>query len=151
MASKKKKAAGLASNVADRNRVYVERLVSDGDLRDNLQDGYQSLIKAYGRVANGKDPGKVVLNDKKFKKELGNAINSLRDAGGSLSNAPKKRKSGAKKVRRVLVLGVVGGVAALALSEGLRNKVLDKLFGAEEEFEYTSTTTPPAPAATTPA
>ena len=37
---------------------------------------------------------------------------------------------------------VVGGVAAIALNEGLRKKVLDALFGAEEEFEYTSTTTP---------
>ena len=31
---------------------------------------------------------------------------------------------------------------ALALSEGLRKKVLDALFGAEEEFEYTASTTP---------
>ena len=31
---------------------------------------------------------------------------------------------------------------AIALSEGLRNKVLDTLFGAEEEFDYTSTTSP---------
>ena len=37
---------------------------------------------------------------------------------------------------------------AIALSEGLRNKVLDMLFGAEEEFDYTSTTTP-APAGET--
>ena len=28
------------------------------------------------------------------------------------------------------------------MSEDLRNKVLDALFGAEEEFDYTSTTTP---------
>jgi hypothetical protein len=34
----------------------------------------------------------------------------------------------------------VGGGLALALSEGLRKKVLDALFGAEEEFEYTSST-----------
>ena len=35
---------------------------------------------------------------------------------------------------------------ALAVSEDLRKKVLDALFGAEEEFEYTSTTSPaPAP------
>jgi len=40
---------------------------------------------------------------------------------------------------------LVGAGLALALSEGLRKKVLDALFGAEEEFEYTSTTTP-APA-----
>ena len=31
---------------------------------------------------------------------------------------------------------------AIALSEGLRSKVLDLLFGAEEEFDYSSTTTP---------
>ena len=31
---------------------------------------------------------------------------------------------------------------ALAASESLRNKVLDTLFGAEEEFDYTSTTSP---------
>ena len=37
---------------------------------------------------------------------------------------------------------------ALALSEGLRKKVLDALFGAEEEFEYTSTTSSPTPAGT---
>jgi hypothetical protein len=40
----------------------------------------------------------------------------------------------------------IGAGLALALSEGLRKKVLDALFGAEEEFDYTSTTTPtPAP------
>jgi hypothetical protein len=46
------------------------------------------------------------------------------------------------------VLGIVGGGAAVALSEGLRKKLLDALFGAEEEFEYTSSTTPtPTPPA----
>ena len=34
--------------------------------------------------------------------------------------------------------------AVLALSEGLRKKVLDAMFGSEEEFEYTATTTPDA-------
>ena len=37
---------------------------------------------------------------------------------------------------------------ALAVSEGLRKKVLDALFGAEEEFEYTSTTSSPRRRAT---
>ena len=37
-------------------------------------------------------------------------------------------------------------VLALALSEGLRSKVLDLLFGAEEEFDYSSTTMPAEPA-----
>ena len=41
-----------------------------------------------------------------------------------------------------LVLSIVGAIAALVLSEDLRKAVLDRLFGAEEEFEYTSTTAP---------
>ena len=48
-----------------------------------------------------------------------------------------------------MLIGLIGGGLALALSEGLRKKVLDALFGAEEEFEYTSpTTATPSPQAT---
>jgi hypothetical protein len=56
----------------------------------------------------------------------------------SLREAPKRQRSGG--FGRLLLLGLVGGGLALALSEGLRKKVLDALFGAEEEFEYTSST-----------
>lgn len=35
-----------------------------------------------------------------------------------------------------LVLAGVLGVLAMTLSEGLRDRVLDALFGAEEEFDY---------------
>jgi hypothetical protein len=44
------------------------------------------------------------------------------------------------------VLLAVAGVLAISLSEGLRTKVLDLLFGAEEEFDYSSTTAPAEPA-----
>ena len=49
--------------------------------------------------------------------------------------------------RSLLLLAIAGGLA-LVLSESLRSKVLDLMFGAEEEFDYSSTTTPvePAPA-----
>ncbi|MGC9219838.1 MAG: hypothetical protein ACP5H2_00625 [Solirubrobacteraceae bacterium] len=40
----------------------------------------------------------------------------------------------------LVLLIIAGAVAALVVSEPLRNKVLDALFGAEEEFQYT----PPA-------
>ena len=54
---------------------------------------------------------------------------------------PRSRSGGG--FGRLLLLGIVGAGVALALSEGLRKKVLDALFGAEEEFEYTSTTSSP--------
>ncbi len=37
------------------------------------------------------------------------------------------------------MLLTIAGVLAVALSEGLRSKVLDLLFGSEEEFDYSST------------
>ena len=44
--------------------------------------------------------------------------------------------------RITLVLGL-GTVLAVAFSEPLREHLLDLLFGAEEEFDYTPITEPP--------
>ena len=46
---------------------------------------------------------------------------------------------------RLLLIAVIGGAVAIGVSSDLRNKVLDLLFGAEEEFDYTSNTTPAPP------
>ena len=144
MASKKKKAAkagsgAVAAGKAATSNPYVQRLVNDEELRDNLRTAYESARKAYARMSNGKGPAKALFDDKKTQKELKEAASSLKDAADALrgSKAKKKRKRG-----KLLTLLLVGGIAALVLSEDLRKKVLDALFGAEEEFEYTSTTTP---------
>lgn len=50
---------------------------------------------------------------------------------------PKKKKRG-RGLKRVLFLAIIGGGAALALSEDLRNKALDALFGSEQQFQYTA-------------
>ena len=50
---------------------------------------------------------------------------------------PPKRKS---RLGRFILFGLVAAGIALVLSEDARKTVLDTLFGAEEEFEYTSTT-----------
>ena len=144
MAAKKKAAKAGAAAVAAKNSPYVQRLIEDEDLRESIVEAYESARAAYNRLNNGKSPAKAIFDDKKLQKELSNAATSLRDATVSLREAPKKQKGGG--LGRKLLLLVVAGGAALALSEGLRKKVLDALFGAEEEFEYTSATTPPAPA-----
>jgi hypothetical protein len=152
MAAKKKAAKAGAAAVALKDSPYVQRLVQDEELRENIMEAYESLKKAYGRLSNGKAPAKALMDDKKLQKDLRNAATSLRDAGEALREGPKRKKR--HWGRRLLVLAVGAGLA-LALSEGLRQKVLDLLFGAEEEFDYSSTTTPaspaPAPGATTPA
>ena len=120
-----------------RENQYVQRLIEDEDLRDNLRDAFESAKKAYSRATgNGKGPVNAVTSDKKTQKELRKAAEKLRDANERLQK-PKKRKS---KLGRLLLLAIVGGIVALVVSEGARKAVLDALFGAEEEFEYTSTT-----------
>jgi hypothetical protein len=48
----------------------------------------------------------------------------------------------------MLLIAAIGGGLALVGSEKLRSKVLDTLFGAEEEFEYSP---PPPPTPSEPA
>ena len=147
MAAKKKaaKAGGraVAAGRSARSNEYVQRLVEDAELRENLREAYASARKAYGRMANGKGPAKALLDDRKTQRELKDAASSLREAADTLRGA--KRKRSRRRRRGLLLVLLAGGVAAVLMSEGARNKLLDKLFGAEEEFEYTSTTVPPAP------
>jgi adenylosuccinate synthase len=139
MAAKKKAASvgagAVAAGKAAKDNAYVQRLIEDQDLRENLRTAYESARKAYARMSNGKGP-QAALNDKKTQKELREAATRLKEAADTLRSARKPKKRG----RGVLFL-VVGVGLAFALSEGLRKKALDTLFGAEEEFEYTSPTT----------
>src|SRR6478609_11334892 len=143
MASKKVQKAGKAAQSA-RSNPYVQRLIEDDDLRQNIVQAYESARDAYGRLSNGKSPAKQIFEDKKLQKHIKETAGNVRDVSVGLYEAPKATKRGGGGLGRVVLLGIVGGAVALALSEGLRKKVLDALFGAEEEFEYTSTTSSPS-------
>ena len=146
LAAKKKAAKAGAAAMAVKNSPYVQRVVEDEDLRENIVQAYESARDAASRLSNGKSPTKAIFDDKKLQKDLKNAAESFRDASIALREAPKQRKG--LSFGRLILLTVVSAGVALAVSEGLRKKVLDALFGAEEEFEYTSTTTAtPSPAA----
>lgn len=120
-----------------RENPYVQRLIEDEELRESLRDAFEAAKGAYGRAAgNGKGVAKAVTSDKKVQKDLKAAAESIREASERL-RAPKKKKS---RLGRIIVLALVGAALALAFSEDARKTVLDALFGAEEEFEYTSTT-----------
>jgi hypothetical protein len=140
MAAKKKAAkagaGAYAAGKAVRSNEYVQRFIEDEELRENVRSAFVSAKKAYGRI-NGKGPVKA-LDDKKVQRELKEAATSLKDAADSLRGGKKKKR----RKGRLLLIALVGAGLALALSEDLRKKALDTLFGAEEEFEYTASTTP---------
>ena len=145
MAAKSTKAdkARQAAQSAGSNP-YVRRLIEDAELRSSVKDAFDAARHAYQRMSNGKGPVRAVTEDKKVQRDLRSAAESLREASNRLRGRTKKRHWG-----RLFVIAVLGAVLAIALSEDLRKAFLDRLFGAEEEFEYSSQTTPtPEPAAT---
>ncbi|MFZ0043782.1 MAG: hypothetical protein WAK93_20905 [Solirubrobacteraceae bacterium] len=150
MASRSKKAAqAVPFSTADLAKItkatpYIQRLISDQELRDNLRTALDSSRRALDRLTSSKAPHQAVLEDKKLHKEVRKATDALREASQAINQASKPKKK--RRLGRKLLILVIGAGVALGASEGLRSKVLDTLFGAEEEFQYT----PPAGAPTTP-
>jgi hypothetical protein len=133
--TKTSQAADLYSTARD--NPYVQRLIEDEELRDSIKKAFQAARGAYGRATSNGSAVKAVTSDKKVQRDLREAAENLRDASEAL-RAPKKRKK--SKLGRLVLLALVGAGLALIFSEDARKSVLDALFGAEEEFEYTSTT-----------
>ena len=150
---RKKAKAAVPFNTADladiKNNPYVQRLIEDSDLRDSVKTALDSGKSAYERLTSSKAPHRAVLEDKKLQSDVRQAAEAVRDATLGLTNAPK-RKAKKRRLGRTLLIALVGATAALAGSEKLRGKVLDTLFGAEEEFQYTPPASAPAPAPAAP-
>ena len=124
--------AGQAYAAARENQ-YVRPLIEDEELRDSLAAAYFSGRKAYDRVTTSRaGVADSVTNDKKVKRELKNATEALKDA-----TEPKKK---GHPFRNLLAVGLLTGGLVLVFSETARKTLLDTVFGAEEEFVYTSTT-----------
>jgi hypothetical protein len=135
------------ANIAKSNP-YIHRLMEDAKLRANVRRAMDSSRRVYDRLSSGKTSPKQLLEDKKVQTDVRKTLEAVRDVTITLTEAPKKRARKGMTFGRTMLVAGIGGVAALVGSEKLRSKVLDVLFGAEEEFEYT----PPAatPTATTP-
>jgi hypothetical protein len=135
---KTKNAADRATGAyqSARSNPYVQRLISDEELRSNLHDAYDAARHAYGRITKNGKPAKRLMDDKKVQRDLRSAADSLREASDQLRGR-RKRKG---RLGKLILIGAVGAGVTLALSENARKAVMDTLFGAEEEFEYTSST-----------
>ena len=160
MASRRKKVAkAVPFSSADLATItkanpYIQRLIEDGELRENISTAVDSSRSAYNALLSSGSPQKAVFEDDKLHGHVSSAASAIRDIATTLNDVPngkvkktKPKKKGLRLGRKLLLVLVAAG-AALALSEPLRNKVLDALFGAEEEFQYTppaaTTSEPPA-------
>jgi hypothetical protein len=138
MAARTKQARKAASAAAATTTPWIQRLSEDEELRDNFRVAFEAAKDAYERISDGKSPRELV-DDKKLQKDLKQAADALKEVGGALKEGPKRKAKKRGGFGRLLLVAVIGAALALALSEDLRGKLLDALFGKEEEFDYGST------------
>ena len=87
MAAKKKAAKAQKAALKARYNPYVQQVIDDEDLRDNLVQAYEAARDAYVRLSNGKSPTKQIFDDKKLQKDIKEASESIRDAAVKLRQA----------------------------------------------------------------
>jgi hypothetical protein len=121
---------------AARENEYLKRVIEDEDLRESLMDAFRAARNAYTRFSDS-PTFDTATGDRKVKRELSNAAEALKDAADRIREPKKKRHP----VRNMVALGLLSGGLVLVFSESARKAVLDAVFGEEEEFVYTSTTT----------
>lgn len=100
-------------------------------------------------------PEKVLSKLKKQKKQTAAVESAAESISEAVSEAAapeapaKKKKCRCRKLRRLFIVAVLGAIVAVVVSEDARKLALDALFGAEEEFEYTSHVSAPGSNGTT--
>jgi hypothetical protein len=152
MSTRSKKSMAAPFNAVDIETIrkatpYIQRLIQDAQLRQNVRAAFDSSRSAYARLSNGKPATKVLIEDKKLQRDVQNVVEALRDATTALTEAPKKQVKKSRGFGRKVMVVTLGFGLALAGSEKLRTKVLDTIFGKEEEFQYTP---PPSTPSTPP-
>src|SRR5260370_30090612 len=115
MAAKDKAARAAGAASAARANPYIQRLIADEDLRDNIRTAVESARSAYGRMTNGKPAHRALLEDKKLQKELRRSAEALRDASSSLRAAPERRRRSG--MGRLVVITALGRLPAPALND----------------------------------
>jgi hypothetical protein len=157
-------APAVASDFAEEATSYLRRLIDETQLREAVEkliDEGQSRVEDLELPARGRKAKKeaqkqlkaaskaaskkATQTQKKAAKKATKQQEKLaRKSAGIAAEGrvlAKQKSPGLKG--RIALLGV-GVIGALTVSETLRSKVLDLLFGAEEEFQYTPPEPPPA-------
>lgn len=119
-----------------RSNPYLQRAINDTQLHDDVRAAVAAGKAIAEHLKSNRSAASKLTADNLYNELQGLAV-AVRDAGEAIKNAPQAQKPRRGGFGKLLMVGIVGGIAAIALSESLRNKLLDALFGAEEEFQYT--------------
>jgi hypothetical protein len=120
---------------------YVQRAMTDPDLREDLLAAFVAARGIYGQMAKGRGlKGKAEkVSDKDFQKHLQHLVDDLAEASDKLKGKPKK-KGHKTRNRIVLLTGVTLGVLYNPWTgQSTRDWIMDQVSGSDgdglEQFE----------------
>jgi hypothetical protein len=117
-------------------RPYIERAITDEDLRDNLRNAFESARDVYNELLGGRGAIPVatrVATDKEIQDRLREAVDELREAADRVQG----KKEHSARNTTLLLTGIVLGILFNPVTGAQTRKWLsDKLFGPSDEFTY---------------
>jgi hypothetical protein len=116
-------------------RPYVQRAITDPDLRDDLLAAFVAARGLYGQMAKGRGvKGKAEkVSEKDFQKQLQGLVTELSDASERLQGKAKRKGHKARN-RVILLTGVTLGVLYNPWTgESTREWIMERVAGGDGE------------------
>lgn len=123
------------SDVSDTVKPYVDRVLHDAELRENVRNAYESARSIYDELLGNRGLSGFatrVAKDKDLQDDLRTAISELRSAANRVQgNAERKSRSGL-----LFVAAIVAALFNPITGPQTRKWIADRIFGGGGDFTY---------------